>query len=155
MFSLSYDDLDDLGSVLAASNSLEASVVLRENPVNTDDNRCSFNSSDSGRASTSTETYGDPSSSSVASNSSRLCSNNSNCSGDSGACSDAAASKEQTSPNYPPFDHEVYGHSISIGGKKRGEEIYSSCRPPTESSSTHDPTYSRIDIQDSNGTFEI
>ena len=96
------DDIDDIDfGVLADSNSLEASIVLRnqpqtsgpyisnpsgEKPNNVADSgaRFSFNSScDSGRAS---DTYAETSNSSVTSGfSNRLYSNTSNCSGDSGA----------------------------------------------------------------------
>ena len=134
-FYRSFDDIDDIDlGVLANSNSLEAAVVLRaQQPDNfgmAAEARCSFNSSDSGRMS---DTYADTSNSSVTSNSSnsnRVYSNTSNCSGDSGThCSmgsDYSSSggpnrekalevlKEQESPNYPPFDNDVYGQSISI-----------------------------------------
>jgi hypothetical protein len=96
------DDIDDIDlGVLADSNSLEASIVLRNQPQisgpyisnsaeekanNVADSgaRFSFNSScDSGRAS---DTYAETSNSSVTSGfSNRLYSNTSNCSGDSGA----------------------------------------------------------------------
>ena len=96
------DDIDDIDlGVLANSNSLEASIVLRNQPQisgpyisnsseekanNVADSgaRFSFNSScDSGRAS---DTYAETSNSSVTSGfSNRLYSNTSNCSGDSGA----------------------------------------------------------------------
>ncbi|TRY71121.1 hypothetical protein TCAL_15039 [Tigriopus californicus] len=140
------DDIDDL-DVLANSNPLEAAVVLRsqlENEYALGEARCSFNSSDSGRMS---DTYAETSNSSVTSSSNgshsnRLYSNTSNCSGDSGAQlsihSDYSTSgnsssnnnnhngfkenalgvlKEQESPNYPPFDNELYGKSISIATK--------------------------------------
>ena len=139
-FYRSFDDLDDIDdhlmSVLADSNPLEAAVVLRgenlsQNSSCTGNGRNSFNSSDSGRMS---DTYAETSNSSVASSSTgtnggtaghnRLHSNMSNCSGDSGAqlslnSNDSnskvlAEIKEQESPDFPPFDQEIYGHSVSI-----------------------------------------
>ena len=95
------DDIDDIDlGVLANSNSLEASIVLRTQPqvsgpyiTNSNDKtnnladsgaRLSYNSScDSGRIS---DTYAETSNSSVTSGfSNRVYSNTSNCSGDSGA----------------------------------------------------------------------
>ena len=104
------DDIDDLATgVLASSNPLEASVVLRAQPVvssaasseaTSSDTaaRCSFNSSDSGRM--SNDTYAETSNSSVASVASnsisshcnRLCSNTSNCSGDDSGMSSSNGS---------------------------------------------------------------
>ena len=122
-FYRSFDDIDDIDlGVLASSNPLEAAVVLRNQPESSGA-RYSFNSSDSGRMS---DTYGETSNSSVASSSghsNRICSNTSNCSGDSGAqMSDSSSKetrplevlKEQASPDYPPFDNELYGETISI-----------------------------------------
>ena len=103
------DDIDDLATgVLASSNPLEASVVLRAQPAvssvtsseatSSDIARCSFNSSDSGRM--SNDTYAETSISSVASAASnsissqenRLCSNTSNCSGDDSGMSSSNGS---------------------------------------------------------------
>ena len=104
------DDIDDLATgVLASSNPLEASVVLRAQPAvssaasseaTSSDTaaRCSFNSSDSGRM--SNDTYAETSNSSVASAASnsisshcnRLCSNTSNCSGDDSGMSSSNGS---------------------------------------------------------------
>ena len=129
-FYRSFDDLDDIDdhlmSVLADSNPIEAAVVLRgENLSQNGNGRNSFNSSDSGRMS---DTYAETSNSSVASSTNgghnRLHSNMSNCSGDSGAqlslnSNDSSNKvlevlKEQESPDFAPFDQEIYGHSVSI-----------------------------------------
>lgn len=115
-FYKSYDELaDDIAmSVLATSNPLEASVVLRphqkdpaaasacSSATSASDTaaRCSFNSSDSGRTSCGGDTYGETSNSSVASaasnstssHSNRLYSNTSNCSGDSGMSAGSGSS---------------------------------------------------------------
>ena len=115
-------------SVLADSNPIEAAVVLRgENLSQSGNGRNSFNSSDSGRMS---DTYAETSNSSVTSSTAngssnghnRLNSNMSNCSGDSGAQLSLNSNdskvlevlKEQDSPDFPPFDQEIYGQSVAI-----------------------------------------
>ena len=117
------DDIDDLATgVLASSNPLEASVVLRAQPAvssaasseatSSDTGaRCSFNSSDSGRI--SNDTYAETSNSSVASAASnsisshcnRLCSNTSNCSGDDSGMSSSNGSGLDNGGNARPEAH--------------------------------------------------
>jgi hypothetical protein len=115
-FYRSFDDLDDIDDhlmgVLAHSNPLEAAVVLRGD--NSSQNRNSFNSSDSGRMS---DTYAETSA-----NSSVQYSNLSNCSGDSGAPLSEDCSKttlevlkeQEVSPDFAPFDQEIYGNSVGV-----------------------------------------
>ncbi len=152
------DDIDDLASgVLANSNPLEASVVLRpqqqmaaSSSVASSDAaaRCSFNSSDSGRM--SSDTYGETSNSSVASASNSTSSHSnrlySNCSeGDSGLSAGSGSAASDCSSGTGSNSNGIKMTMGTLPENESGAAIYGHCRPVKNGGENGDATYSQIE----------
>ncbi len=161
-FYRSFDELDDDIDLLGSNSNDD--VVLRRvhnesNQLNEDSGeqsaRCSFNSSvDSGRV--SNDTYAETSNSSVTSSNRAFGDGDSGtqCSVEGSDCSTTNNGKrldvvkeKESSPDYPPFDREVYGQSVSIADKSSTSTLCSRhmMAEDGETASSVDPTYSRIE----------